>query len=31
MRVRNISKNVKVYMTIHRKHIGKMIMVVHNP
>ena len=29
MRVRNISKKVKSYMKIHRKHIGKTI-VVHN-
>ena len=29
MRVRNISKNVKGYMKIHRKPIGKTI-VVHN-
>ena len=29
MRVRNISKEVKSYMKIHRKHIGKTI-VVHN-
>ena len=29
MRVRNISKIVKSYMKIHRKHIGKTI-VVHN-
>ena len=29
MGVTNISKNVKGYMKIHRKHIGKTI-VVHN-